>query len=117
MSSDPTLERLERVTARLEQLETRLKSNPAFKGDAATGSQGSAAPGAAGVPAKDAEFVVAFDNLLQEHLSPVLEKSKSCGPDVEKITKEFHNAVLAQRQMLAVASKCKKPTDENVFQK
>jgi hypothetical protein len=117
MSSDPTLERLERVTARLEQLETRLKSNPVFKGDGAPVPLGSAPTGSAGAPTKDAAFVAAFDDLLKEHLSPVIEKSKACGPDVEKIAQEFHNALLAQRQMLVVASKCKKPTDETVFQK
>lgn len=78
---------------------------------------GSAPTGSAGAPAKDAAFVAAFDDLLKEHLSPVIEKSKACGPDVEKIAQEFHNAFLAQRQMLVVASKCKKPTDETVFQK
>ena len=114
--SEETLNRLERVTARLEQLEARLNSSSA--------SQGNIAP-VTGVPNGNAvtsdapvgPVVVAFDTLLKEHLSPVVEKAKLCGPDVEKIVQEFQNAVLTQRQMLVLAAKCKKPADEETFQK
>ena len=111
MSSDDTLQRLERVTARLEQLESRLNLSPV---------SGNAAPvnNSAGTSAVvNSLFVTEFDNLLNTYLAPIIEKSKTIGSDVDKIVQEFNNAVLAQRQMLVIASKSKKPSDEGTFQK
>ncbi len=109
MSSDDTMLRLERVTARLEQLESRLNLNP-VSGNAATSGAGAGG-------AVTSQFVTEFDNLLSTFLAPIIEKSKTIGTDVDKIVQEFNNAALAQRQMLVVASKSKKPSDEQTFQK
>jgi hypothetical protein len=109
MSSDDTLLRLERVTARLEQLESRLNLNP--NGNSAPANSAGASA------AVNSLFVTEFDNLLTTYLAPVIEKSKTIGSDVDKIVQEFNNAVLAQRQMLVIASKSKKPSDEETFQK
>jgi hypothetical protein len=110
MSSDDTMLRLERVTARLEQLESRLNLEP-VSGNAAPANKA----GASG--AVISPFVIEFDNLLDTYLAPIVEKSKTIGTDVEKIVREFNNALLAQRQMLVIASKSKKPSDEETFQK
>mmetsp|Transcript_26758 Transcript_26758/g.65927 ORF Transcript_26758/g.65927 Transcript_26758/m.65927 type:complete len:328 (+) Transcript_26758:3-986(+) len=101
------LSRLEAVTARLEALEGRLGTG----GGSAMAKP--AAGGGGGGPV--APFVKAYDDFLAEHFAPVQAAAKTLGAaDVEVIVGAFGAALQAQKQMLVVASKCKKPSDSDL---
>jgi hypothetical protein len=102
---DETVKRLELVTSRLEALEARLS------GSSGAGSSAAASSGSSKSQA-DAAFVTAFDRLLSDFFSPVESGAKSLSsPEVENIVAAFKEALNAQRSMLVIASRCKKPSE------
>jgi adenylyl cyclase-associated protein len=102
---EDSVKRLEIVTSRLEALEARLSGTGGGKpsaGASASSSQSQA----------DAAFVTAFDRLLSDSFGPVEKGAKSLSsPDVEGIISAFKDALHAQRGMLVIASRCKKPSE------
>lgn len=101
------MDRLEAVVCRLEALEARLSGGNSAP---APPSASSAAAASAGGGGEDSAFVRAFDDLVSTFWAPVERGSKAIGTDAEKIIGAFKEAVLAQRAMLVLASKNKKPS-------
>ena len=64
--------------------------------------------------AADAPFVKEYDCFLSEFFAPLLQKAQHCGQDVDNIVKQLSVANAAQRKMLVIASKCKKPDDKTL---
>lgn len=98
--------RLENVAARLEKVEKSVGTG--------SGAGAGAAPAAASASADagdDHPFVVAFDALVADHISKVVEASKSIGAELPKMAEHLQKAVAEQRKLLVVASKSKKPAD------
>jgi adenylyl cyclase-associated protein len=102
---EDTVKRLEIVTSRLEALEARLSGTGGAKPSAGASSSSSQSQA-------DAAFVTAFDRLLSDSFSPVEKGAKNLSsPDVESIISAFKDALQAQRGMLVIASRCKKPSE------
>jgi len=94
------VQRLETVTARLEKVEGQLQSG------------GAAAPAASSSSAAGAAWVGEFDNFYNEHIPNLLSISNKIGnAEVKAQVAAFDRALKGHREILNVASKCKKPDD------
>merc|ERR1712137_1525880 len=100
------VQRLETVTARLEKVEGQLKSGSAAGGAAAPAAAAAAGSGAG------AAWVGEFDNFYNEHIPNLLSISNKIGnAEVKAQVAAFDRALKGHREILNVASKCKKPDD------
>jgi adenylyl cyclase-associated protein len=103
------LKRLEQVTARLEQVEKQIASGASHAPAAASSS--SADDGSV------ASFVTDFDNLISEFIVPFVSLSNELGNnELKSQVSKVEAAIKAQRHLLEVASKSKKP-DQAAFVK
>eukprot|EP01132_Coremiostelium_polycephalum_P005584 gene5584-6951_t len=97
------LKRLEQATSRLEQVEKALASGAASASAPAAGAS-SSAPSAASV--------TEFQNLISQHITPLVALSKKLDPVLGQQAAELEKAVLAEKQLISTASQSKKPTQD-----
>ncbi|EKX54324.1 hypothetical protein GUITHDRAFT_99801 [Guillardia theta CCMP2712] len=100
MNGSEAISRLEAVAARLEAIESRMRS---------VGVGPGASAGQEAAPQEDAPFVKAFDELIHTHFAPIETAAKSFEKDVEGVITAFRGAINEQRKFLVIASKCVKP--------
>lgn len=98
--------RLEAVTARLEKVEKQVVSGA---GSAPAAQQGSSSGSSSG--GDDHPAVQAYDALIAEYVTPFVEVSSKISPETKQQSDLFAQAVAAQRKMIALATKAKKPAD------
>jgi adenylyl cyclase-associated protein len=105
------VQRLQAVTTRLENVEKLLASQVGASGaaPAATPSSGEAVPDASSAPS-----VVEYDELISTYINPFLELSKQIGDLVAKQAEVVVKAVQQQRELIAKAVVCKKPSQETL---
>jgi len=104
------LARLEAVTKRLESVEKQLASG---------GGGSAAAPAPAGGAGGDnavSPAVTDFDDLINQHVKPYVERSKALNDLVYKQAQLFEQAVQVERQLIFNAANSKKPAPAD-FQK
>lgn len=97
------LKRLEQATSRLEQVEKALASG-ATSAPSSSGASSSSAPSAASV--------TEFQNLIDQHITPLVALSKKLDPVLGQQAAELEKAVLAEKQLISTASQSKKPNTD-----
>ncbi|MES1912769.1 MAG: hypothetical protein MHM6MM_004994 [Cercozoa sp. M6MM] len=98
-SQEALVERLEKVCDRLEALATKLGKNVVASALADVDSDDDSTPAS----------VSAWQQLMDEHLPPLLEAMKSIDGEFESLTKSAYDNITA---LIAAAPSCKKPTPE-----
>ena len=93
--------RLEAVTARLEAVEGQV------------GGGGGASSGSASAGESGAAFVAEFDNLIADHIKPLVAQTGKIGNDnLKKQVGLLEQAVNNQRAFLNIVAQAKKPSPE-----
>eukprot|EP00960_Hanusia_phi_P034067 750820-Hanusia_phi.AAC.1 len=105
MNGSEAISRLEAVAARLEAIESRMRS--VSVGGGAPSGQDAAAQ-------EDVPFVKAFDELISTHFVPIENAAKSFEKDVDGIVAAFRGAINEQRKFLVIAGKCMKPNESDL---